>query len=68
MLKLNQRELLVPYKAILSNLKEIETKLVKEPGTSSRLALFNQYLEYSSNLKHLLQIDKMRQWIGGSLP
>lgn len=65
-MKFNQRGLLVPNKAILTNLMEIETKLVTEPGTPVRKALFNQYLEYSRNLKELLQIDRMRQWIGGS--
>jgi predicted small secreted protein len=66
MLNFTNRGLLSPHREIQSNVTEINSIFVHNIGSTERLVLFDAYLTYSNALKHLLEVDKMKQWLNGS--
>ena len=66
-LDFNSQGFLVPNINIVTNLECFKATFVDELLISkTRVNLYENYLNYSNELKHLLQVDYLTQWINGS--
>jgi hypothetical protein len=66
MLNFNSRGLLVPDSNILSSVSELEQEFVVNVYSQERKDLFDQYLQYNTDLKEACQGNKYIQWVDGS--
>ena len=66
MLEFNRLGYLVPYRAISSDINELEKYFVIEYSSVERSKLFEEYLRYSKDLKELCGNKELHQWVNGS--
>ncbi len=66
MLEFNSKGLLVPNTNILSSIEELKEVFVEGISSKTRLDIFNKYLAYSDELKRLLEVKELKQWVNGS--
>ena len=59
--------LLVPSRNIVATLDDFNITFVKNfPMSKTREKLFENYLSYSDELKQILNLGELKQWINGS--
>jgi len=66
MFQFNSRGLLVPNTNILSTVQEMKQEFVIAFDNERRRAIYKNYETYSNNLKNILRVDSIKQWIDGS--
>jgi len=66
MITFDRKGLLTPNREISCTLAELKINFVDNFNSKTRLEIFNNYVEYSKNLKELLRIKELKQWINGS--
>ena len=66
MITFDNNGLLTPDRAISCTLDELRIHFVDNIPSKTRLGIFNNYVEYSNNLKKLLGVKELKQWINGS--
>lgn len=66
MFTFNSRGLLEPVNSINCSLVDLEKHFVEDVPSKTRRNIFNNYLDYSAQLKQLLNVEHLRQWINGS--
>lgn len=55
-----------PYRPIISTVDELEENFVVGIKSVTRKENFDKYIKYSNDLKKVLQVDQLRQWVNGS--
>ncbi|MGP8215475.1 MAG: DUF6932 family protein [Bacteroidia bacterium] len=66
MLQFDSRGYLTPYKAIPSSIEEMRKYFVEEIESNIRRKIFERYIKYSDDLKHLAGDAQLKQWVNGS--
>lgn len=66
MINFDSKGLLVPNSNILVSLNDFKLHFVDSIPSETRLPNFEKYVKYSSDLKSLLKVDALNQWINGS--
>ncbi len=67
MLNFDLRGNLFPYEVILCDLSEFSSVFVdKFSNSQSRKLHFDRYLKYSTDLKILVDLPFLKQWVNGS--
>jgi len=58
--------MLIPNSNIESSIFELNNYFVAQIPTDSRRSLYENYLSYSNEMKFILGVNKLKQWINGS--
>lgn len=66
MLTFDSNGLLFPYTYIPATKNDLKRYFVDAIPSDRRLENFEKYLHYSDELKQLLEINSMKQWVNGS--
>lgn len=66
MLQFDSKGLLIPNTAIKLTGEEFRFYFVDSIPSETRLDNFKKYISYSNELKKILKVDKLKQWIDGS--
>lgn len=66
MLNFNASGLLVPNNNIVTSIDYLERHFVHEIPSETRCEIFKKYLTYSNELKKVLNLDTLKQWVNGS--
>jgi len=66
MLQFNSNGFLVPDSNIISTIEELEREFVLAFNNERRAEIYKRYVVYSNNLKNLLGVNNITQWIDGS--
>ncbi len=66
MLNFDEFGFLIPNKPIQSTIDELEKVFVVEYSSVERSKLFQEYLKYLKDLKHICGIIPLTQWVNGS--
>ena len=66
MFEFNARGLLVPDSNIVCTFNDFKSTFVDNVVSKTRKQIFENYIEYSTELKQLLNVDQLTQWVNGS--
>jgi len=66
MFTFNSHGLLTPNTNITVTIDDMKKYFVDSIQSSTRLDNFNKYVHYSNELKNVLQVKSLKQWINGS--
>ena len=66
MIRFDSKGLLTPKTNILTSLTEMKQHFVDGISSDTRLENFGKYVRYSDELKKMLNVVSLKQWINGS--
>src|ERR1700730_1474836 len=66
MLNFDLKGNLKPYQPIACSLADIKKHFVDDIVSTTRQANYDKYVKYSDDLKALLKVPELKQWVNGS--